>query len=185
MKRTTYLLNSLIYISFLLSSGLAQNDDNRARIDSLEALLEEHTALTEERVDRLNQLGYEYWIIDPLKSEAYGIEGLELAKVLLYEKGTAFAKRVIGVSHWVRGNLDLSFKYLLEAEALYRNINDSLGLANSYLNLGMAYADQMNFNSASHKYQQALDLFEQLQQTSRMATTYTKMADLLMQRGNH
>ena len=112
----------------------------------------------------------------------YGSEALEIAKILPYEKGKAFANRVIGVAHWARGNIDLSFKFLLEAEELYNTIKDSLGLGNSVLNLGMAYADQLNFESASQKYEQALSIFKNLNQDSRVATTYTKMADLLIQK---
>jgi len=178
MQIRHFLILTLLF--FILQKTSGQNNDNQARIDSLEAMLSTKQELNEERVDLLNALGYEYWIVDPSKSEEYGVEALEISKVLPYPKGKAFANRVIGVSHWVRGNLDLSFKFLLEAEALYRSVEDSLGLANSMLNLGMAYADQQNFTSATHKYNQALDLFARLGEDSRIATTYTKMAELLI-----
>ncbi len=181
---TLFMAITLSWILFLppLSS---QSEDNRVKIDSLETLLEQNSALDKKRVDILNELGYEYWIINPNKSEEFGTQALEISKILPYEAGKAYANRVIGVSHWARGNLDLAFRFLLAAEEQYRYIQDSLGLANSMLNLGMAYADQQNFSSASHKYNQALDLFSKLNERSRVATTYTKMADMLIQKEDY
>ncbi|MEM6346945.1 MAG: tetratricopeptide repeat protein, partial [Bacteroidota bacterium] len=172
---------------FLLAerSLQGQNNDKRLFIDSLENALETQKALNEGKVDLLNRLGYEYWIVDPRKSEEYGGEALEIAKILPYPSGQAFANRVIGVSHWVRGNLDLAFGFLIDASDLYLSIGDSLGLANSVLNLGMAYADQQNFKVAEKKYQDALSIFSKLEASSRVATTYTKIADLSIQKEDY
>lgn len=173
-------------LGLLASRSLkGQNQDKQAYIDSLHLALEEHKALNEQKVDLLNQLGYEYWIVDPRRSESFGEEALEIAKILPYPEGMAFAQRVIGVSHWVRGNLDLAFRFLLEASDQYEQIGDSLGLANSVLNLGMAYADQQNFDAASQRYHDALRIFTKLNASSRKATTYTKMADLAMQQEDY
>ena len=162
------------FVLFSIVTATAQQSDNTARIDSLLNALADYKTLDERKVDMLNQLGYEYWIIAPAKSELYAEQALEIAKILPYEKGIAYANRVIGVAHWVRGNPDLAFRYLLDAERGYRNIGDSLGLANSTLNLGMVYADQYNTSAALAKYKQALTLFTSLKQSSRIATTYTK-----------
>ena len=93
---------------------LAQQSDNAARIDSLLAAIEEYKTLDQHKVDMLNQLGYEYWIVAPAKSETYAQQALEIAKILPYDKGLAYANRVIGVAHWVRGNPELAFRYLLD-----------------------------------------------------------------------
>ncbi len=182
----------LVRYSFAVSiliSGLppliAQQADNTARIDSLISAIDNYKTLDERKVDMLNQLGYEYWIIAPAKSELYAAQALEIAKILPYDKGIAYANRVIGVAHWVRGNPDLAFRFLLDAERLYRNINDSLGLANSTLNLGMVYADQYNLQAALNKYNQALRLFTTLNKPSRIATTYTKMGELFVQEADY
>lgn len=148
--------------------------------DSLLNLLAKETALTSLRVDRLNQLGYNYWISDPGASVRYGSQALEIAKVLPYPAGEAYANRVVGVAHWAKGNLDLSFKFLMEARRSYKELDDSLGLANSSLNIGMAYADQGNYPLAEKNYEQALDIFKRKQKDSRVATTFTKIADALL-----
>ncbi|MEM6264872.1 MAG: tetratricopeptide repeat protein, partial [Bacteroidota bacterium] len=179
MKTLGYICLLMIWVAKVHG----QQGDNRKKIDSLKTLIEQKTALNEEKVDLLNELGYEYWIVDPNQSERYGIQALEIAKILPYPAGKAFANRVIGVAHWARGNLDLSFKFLLEAEKDYAALGDSLGMANSMLNLGMAYADQVRNDIAMQRYEQALDIFRSLGQDSRIATTYSKMADLLIRQG--
>ncbi len=156
----------------------AQSSNPRNNLDSLESIIASYSTLDKHKVDMLNQLGYEYWIIDPSRSEELGVEALEIAKILPYPEGIAFSNRVVGVSHWARGNIDLSFRYLLNAEAQYTDLGDSLGLANSVLNLGMAYADKKSFAQAESKYNKSLDLFSSLNESSRIATTYTKIADL-------
>lgn len=167
-------------ILFLVGSALlSAQAENQARIDSLLLLLSKEATLNVDRVDRLNQLGYEYWISNPASSIDYGNQALEIANILPYPLGVAYANRVIGVAHWAQGNLDLSFRYLIAARRGYQELNDSLGLANSSLNLGMAYADQRNFDLAARNYEDALVLFRRAGADSRIATTFTKIADLL------
>lgn len=62
-------------------STTGQSTDNQAWIDSLEAVLTKHRPLDKEKVDILNELGYEYWVIDPGRSEEYGAEALEIARI--------------------------------------------------------------------------------------------------------
>ena len=168
-----------LMLLFISTDYLSAQSQNRAKIDSLQQLLNEETALNEIRVDRLNELGYEYWIADPGASIKHGSQALEIAKILPYEAGAAYANRIIGVAHWAQGNLDLSFRYLIAARKDYRELRDALGVANSSLNLGMAYADQRNFDLANRNYEDALQFFRQEEAESRIATTYTKIADLL------
>lgn len=168
-----------IFTLLLVSSYLPSQAENQARIDSLLRLLNAETSLDTDRVDRLNQLGYEYWISNPASSIEYGRQALEIANLLPYEEGKAYANRVIGVAHWAQGNQDLSFRFLIAARRGYQKMKDSLGLANSSLNLGMAYADQRNFDLAARNYEDALTIFRRAGVDSRIATTYTKIADLL------
>ncbi|MEL7160963.1 MAG: tetratricopeptide repeat protein, partial [Bacteroidota bacterium] len=158
----------------------AQSANKERRIDSLTEKLAGRATLDAEKVDLLNQLGYEYWITDPAQSINFGTEALEISKILEYVPGRAFANRVVGVAHWAQGNLDLAFRFLIAARKDYRSLQDSLGIANSSLNLGMAYVDQGNTDLASRNYEDALAMFRRLGADSRIATTYTKIADLLM-----
>lgn len=177
----------LLFILFTFSGEamLYGQTPKRVKTDSLQKLLRENTSLNETRVDRLNELGYEFWIVDPGQSIQYGNQALEIAKVLPYESGIAYANRIIGVAHWARGNLDLSFRYLIAARKAYQQLGDSLSVANSSLNLGMAYADQRNFDLAAQNYEEALSVFRRKGKDSRIATTYSKIADLLILQKKH
>ena len=89
-------------------------------IDSLQNELKKYSRLDTVRVQLLNQLGFEYWIVDPNKSEEYGLQAIELSRILAYDKGMAFAERIVGVAHWARGNYDPGLEYLFKSMDLYQ-----------------------------------------------------------------
>ncbi len=153
------------------------------RIDSLKSQLETRLDRGGERVDILNQLGFEYWIIDATQSIIYGKQAESLALTLNDSSGIAFSNRIIGVAYWVRANYDLSLGHLQQALDLYTAINDNMGRANCLMNIGLVYADQLDYDRASDYYFQALELFIKLDAESRSATTYTKLASIYIQKG--
>lgn len=183
--RPSTCLQLFFALLILIAGRVSGQSQNSEKTDSLQQLLNEDPVLNEARVDRLNELGYEYWIADPGASIRYGSQALEIARILPYEGGIAYANRIIGVAHWAQGNLDLSFRYLIAARKAYQELQDSMGIANSSLNLGMAYADQRNFDLAARNYEDALQVFRRKGADSRVATTYTKIADLLIDQQKH
>lgn len=177
--------NSILSIGFVFcslfssaQSGIMKSVPNK--IDSLTRILEKKPALDSNKVDLQNQLGFEYWIIDPNQSERYGLQSIELSRILPYKKGEAMANRVVGVSHWVRGSYKLAFRYLFIANSLYNELDDSLGIANTLLNLGMVYQDQTDFKKAEEHYKKAISIFSNLNLPDRVATTQTKWGSMLV-----
>ena len=169
----------LLWCSLCVSWGQSQQQ----KVDSLLILLKDYEHDDAHRVDLLNQLGYEYWIVAPVQSELYGNRALELAKLIDYPNGVAFAQRVIGVSHWARGNYDKAITPLLEAYKGYQVLQDTLGLANSLMNIGLVYSDQRNFTDAFTYFFQSIELFEQLGEEGRIATTYNKIGSIYTEQG--
>lgn len=170
------MLKRLIYIislSWCLPLA-AQND-----VDSLRYILENYKSVDTVRVNLLNQIGYEYWIIDPIKSDEYGNQALTLAERLSFKPGEAFANRVIGVAHWTRGNYELGLIALLKSLNLYKELGDQLGEANCNLNIGLIYSDQTNYNRALDYFMEAIAIFEPLNRSDRIATSYNKVGELL------
>ncbi|MBL6445279.1 tetratricopeptide repeat protein [Fulvivirga sp. 29W222] len=149
-------------------------------IDSLSYLLDNYKDEDTIKVDLFNKLGYEYWIVNPSKSELLGEQALMLARRLYYEKGKAFANRVIGVAHWTRGNYEEALEYLFEGLVLYKNIDDSLGQANCLMNIGLVFSDQHNNEKALKYYYEAVGIFEELKKFDRIATTYNKIGTILL-----
>ena len=177
-------LSVLVMVAWLLSVGGLYGQAHGAdeEMQALTEALKAYDRIDTGLVNRLNELGYRYWIIDPQQSTNYGDRALRLADSLAYPAGRARALRVIGVANWAQGLNELAFRYLTDALDAYTETGDSLNRANTLLNLGMVYTDQGEYDLATRNYETALSTFKRLGADSRVATTYTKMADLLLQR---
>ncbi len=153
------------------------------KLDSLQQALEQHSIEDSVKVNLLNNIGFEFWIVAPSQSELYGEMALELADRLSYQPGRAFAKRVIGVSHWARGNYDRALPLLIDAYQIYSELQDTLGTANSLMNIGLVYSDQRNFTEAFHNFFESIKMFEKLGEEGRIATTYNKIGSIYSEQG--
>ncbi|WP_188112154.1 tetratricopeptide repeat protein [Aquimarina sp. RZ0] len=132
------------------------------------------------KVDVLNEIGYEYWIINPDQSISYGKKALVLSKKLRYQKGIAFANRVIGVAFWAQGYQNEALQYLIKSQNAYEKIEDTEGIANTNLNIGMVYADLEQYEKSLNYYNMAIHKFTSLDLTDRVATTFTKMGSIFI-----
>ncbi len=160
-----------------LTQGLA----NTKKIDSLLQQLKLHKGEDTIKVDLLNLIGFEYWIIDANASIIFGKEALQLSRVLGYVKGLAKANRIIGVAYWAQGNQNKALAYLSTSHKFYDKIQDKTGLANTRLNMGMVYADLKEYEKALHYYEQAINQFTALGLKGRIATTFTKIGTILIE----
>ena len=143
--------------------------------------LKNHSKFDSVRVDILNELGFEYWIVDPAQSEDFGSQALALAEELSYVSGIAFAHRVIGVSHWSRSSYELALYALFDGLEKYRSISDLLGEANCLLNIGLVYADRRDYERALSHYFNAGKAFQELGEIDRMATNYNKIGTIFIE----
>lgn len=167
----------LTSIVLLLSTTLIHG---QKKLDSLHTLLDRKGLSDRDRVGLLNEMGFEYWIVDTEKSLQYGQEALDLAGTMEYLPGEAKARRIIGVAYWAQGNPKRALENLYLGTSLYEGLGDAEGLANCNLNTGMVYADIGDHAKAMDLYEKAIAAFTALDLKGRIATTYTKMADLLM-----
>lgn len=179
MRNTVFLL----FLFFL--SPQKGNANLNIKIDSLQILLENYQSEDAMKVDLLNNIGYEYWVVDPSKSVQFGNSALDLAQRLEYLAGIATAQRIIGVADWALGNYDESLTKLFPALENYGKLNDSLGLANILMNIGLVYADQKNYQEALKYYFQGEKIFKQRNQFSRLATTKTKIGAVYTELENY
>lgn len=170
----------VITLLFVFSCLVLSAND---KIDSLKSILSSYDREDEKKVDLLNNLGYEYWIVNPIQSIIYGQQAKALAEVLEYTPGKALSNRVIGVAHWARGSYDQGLKYLLDGLNQYRNLTDTLGEANCLMNIGLIYSDRSDNEPALKYYFDALRLFEEVQANDRSATTYVKLATIFIEEG--
>lgn len=157
----------------------------QSNIDSLDQLLLRYTAKDTIRANILNEAGYDYWVVDASKSERYGKEALELSEKLNFKPGVAMANRVIGVSHWARGNFYQALTHLFKSLEHYKELQDLLGEGNTTLNIGLVYGDQTYYKQALNYFFQAEKIFEYLKRDDRLATTYTKIGTVYIDQNKY
>jgi|GEM_PF-460149 len=177
IQKIVYRVFFVLFIPFHYVHAL----EGTQKIDSLQQELAIHNTADTLKVDLLNTLGYEYWIIDAKEAIRFGNKALRLSAQLEYQNGQAKANRVIGVAYWAQGNLNKALQYLHSAHKLYKNKTDRTGLANVRLNIGMVYADLKDYSKALQNYEQAINAFTALGLKSRIATTFTKIGTLLIE----
>ena len=166
-----------ILLFFCLSSHAIQ------KVDSLKYELSIHQGDDELKVDILNNLGFEYWIVNPVQSIIYGQQAIALAEILNDSSGVANANRVVGVAHWAKGSYDHGLEYLLDGLSIFKSLNDTLGIANCLMNIGLIYSDRADYDLASQYFFESLKLFESVGATERSATTYVKLATVFINEG--
>ncbi|SFZ92835.1 Tetratricopeptide repeat-containing protein [Flaviramulus basaltis] len=148
------------------------------KIDSLKTLLDNQVSKSEFYVDIVNDIGYQYWIVNSNESLKYGKRGLKLSDSLNYKKGQAKANRVLGVAYWTRGNHLEAIKHLNDALKQNKALNDLENIANCTLNLAMVYAALNDEEKALNMYEDVINQFTALNLKSRIATTFTKIGSI-------
>ena len=150
-------------------------------IDSLLNLLQQHTTADTTRVNLLNELGVEYWIVAPSESEYYGQQALALADSLSYVSGIAYAYDVIGVAHWTQGKYTTALDYLINALTSYQRLGHTTYAANTMLNIGLIYYEQQDYELALQYYQEALGRFRTINEPTSIATALHNIGSVYLQ----
>ncbi len=174
-RGTMSLIISFWIFPFVIICIPSSKTFSQSNIDSLDQLLLRYSAKDTIRANILNEAGYDYWVIDASKSERYGKEALELSEKLNFKPGVAMANRVIGVSHWARGNFYQALTHLFTSRDQYKQLRDLLGEGNTTLNIGLVYSDQRYYKEALNHFFQAEKIFKYLKRDDRLATTYSKI----------
>ncbi|MEL7425793.1 MAG: ATP-binding protein [Bacteroidota bacterium] len=128
-----YLLTTLLSI---LPSVLvfAQNQ----RIEALQALLpsiQNDTVL----IDTWNDLSYEYYPVDIIKSDYYSQLAYEKSQELGYQRGLVHALNNIATSYGIKNELQQSLELNLQVLKMARELNDSLLIGKTLNDLGVTY----------------------------------------------
>ncbi len=165
----------IFFIYIFLLSALCWSQQ---KIDSLKTILEREMLVSESKIDILNELGYQNWIINSEEALKYGKQAIELADSLNYLNGEAKANRVLGVAYWTRGSHLNAIKHLNKSLEQNQALLNAEETANTTLNLAMVYASLRDDEKALSMYQDAINQFTSLDLKSRIATAFTKIASL-------
>lgn len=99
----------------------------------------EHLPQDSSYVNTLNELATSSLRNNPVASRKIAQHGSEVALKIEYTKGFARALTIVGNSYWYEGVFELAQSYYLQAAREYQTIGDSIGLGQTYNNIGEVY----------------------------------------------
>lgn len=102
-------------------------------------------------VTTLNALATSYLAINPEASRVVASHVLDVASRLKFTRGYARALTVVGNSYWYEGMYEFAQNHYLLAARQYQSINDSVGLGQTYNNIGEVYK-KLNENEKALEY---------------------------------
>ncbi len=102
-------------------------------------------------VDQLNVMASGYLKTDPNVTRAIVAHALDVAPKIKYMRGYARALTVMGNSYWYEGIYEFAQNYYLLAARQYQSIHDSVGLGQTYNNIGEVYK-KLNENEKALTY---------------------------------
>lgn len=163
----------LLMFFFLLQNSYAQD-----KIKAFEKELSSSNDAT--KVILLNKIGQEYISIDPSKAITNSKKALELAQKIDKKDEIAKSYLNIGIAYLNQGYYKDAFENLLIAQKEYEERKNKKGIADTYLRLGMLYADLKDDEKALTLYKKAVDSYTSMNHTNEVALTYTKVAAILL-----
>ena len=124
-------------------------------------------------VKTLNELSWEYKSIDTKEAKKYALSAVELSNSLDNDTLLAASYNSLANVYEARGVLDSALVYHQSSLALKEQYSDSLGLADSYNNLGIINDQLANYQQALKLYFDALRIYE------RESTDFTQVPMVL------
>lgn len=128
-------------------------------IDSLEAVLKTLPEDTN-KVKTQCALAIAYHNSNATKTLDLGLEANELSRKLGYKRGTLESLKMIGIAHWIKGNIDMSLKNSKEALNLAIELKERRHEATLYNNMAVVHNDQGEYYIALKLFFDGLRVLE-------------------------
>jgi len=143
----------------------------KSKIEELENNLISVKENSPEKVDLLNEMSWELWVLDPFRAVKTSQESLELARTIGYERGIAYAKLYLSFMRYSREDVEKAMEFVLDSLHWFQNNGDKNGEALSYLGFGFLYWGLSDFERGFDSVFQARKLFEELNDLNGLAWT--------------
>ncbi|QSE96064.1 tetratricopeptide repeat-containing sensor histidine kinase [Fulvivirga lutea] len=146
----------IIFLTLVYTTAFAQD----SVIDSLEAVLK---TLPEEtsKVDTQCALALAYYNSNANKTLEYGQKAKELSQKLDYKKGILESLKMIGIGHWIKGNIEESLANYQEALDLAITLKEYRHEATLYNNMAVVHNDQGEYYIALNLFFEGLKVLEE------------------------
>jgi class 3 adenylate cyclase/predicted negative regulator of RcsB-dependent stress response len=162
-----------------LVSGILYGQN--AKLDSLKLLVQSvHQDTT--TVNTLNALGQELIRIDSLDmAREYADEAIALANRLHFKKGAAYGLKNKGIAEYYQSKYKEVLENWTESLQTFETIQDTLGIANLALLLGVVYYDQGSLDKALDYYLKSLSFSEKLEDPKRITSALLNIGGVYSQ----
>ncbi len=168
--------NRIFFICWIFLLPVASSAQNLELIRNLRKSMPQ--AESAERVDRLNDLAWEYRFAYPDSTIFYAQKALELGHKLNLKKGLARSINFIGVAENYKGERLKAFEYYSTALDVAEQQNDSLQIAHANNNIGRLFYEQGILSRSYDYFVRARGIFTALNDSSGLAYTYQSLGNL-------
>lgn len=143
---------SLLSFAFLSTfSGFSRSFP----VDSLEAVLANHTRVDTAKVNLLNKLAYELYERDSEKGRSYAEQAQKMAEQLNYTEGKAAGLWTTGMSYY-KNNKKLALNYYKQALHIAEQVNDQAGICKYLLSIGNVTKALGDISTSDQSFERAL-----------------------------
>jgi tetratricopeptide (TPR) repeat protein len=186
MNNNIFKFYFIIILTFALSFPAINSFGQTKKIDFLNVRLKTATGM--DRVNTLNELCWEYRLMNNDKGLEYGKDALTLSEKLKFSNGSANAYVNLAYIYTHKGKTDLATDYYKKAIAIYDNMNISkktkLGVAKIYEGLGLVYFQQKDYNTAVTYYNKALNVYQALAMHKNISVCYRIIGNIYEKAGD-
>ncbi len=131
-----------------------------------------------ELVESLNRLASLEFRNNPEKTEQYASEALPLAEELGLDIEKGVSLRMLGVSHWARGDYARALADYRRSLEVFERIDHKPGIAGVYNNIGVVYLEQGAMDQALEHFLISLRIKEECGDRKALAHSYVNVANI-------
>src|ERR1044072_1586946 len=157
----------LFFLSFSVCCSL---HSQQAKIDSLQAVINKHSADTT-GVETLVALAGEYYLSDPSKAENCCWKANQISQAIHFEKGKAASYGWLAFLFEQRGAIDSALLFYSRALEIDKKVGDKKQQGQLLNNIAAIYKDQGKIDTALVYYARSIALHKAVNDVEGMATT--------------
>ena len=163
---------------------LAYEGHSQDYLDSLR-LAAKHQEDDTLRLDAMLRLSNGLRKLDPTEGKEYGQQALQLSEKLgrRREQGDAFLR--MGMCEKYLSNFPESLAMYAQAEAIFRELDDTMGLAHTINGQGIVYKNMGDYERAAELYFACAEIYTQINNVRSQASTYNNIGNLYKNSGDY
>ncbi len=177
INRDTKMFKNNLLILILILFAYCDSFGSK-EIDSLKKLIVSTPEIRKPKL--INELASKYWFSNPQESFRLSREALALSLKLQSDSAVASSNYTIGVTHLIINNNDSAFFYLNSSLEQFKQLNDSLKIANNLRAIADVYNSISDMENAQKYFHSAYKLFEKLKLNVDNNNVFYKLYAILL-----